>query len=222
MSGVKKKKRPKAGDWHDVEQGESVESLAAAVGHLPKTVWEAPENGSLKDQRKDMHVLKPGDRIFLPAVKTKAFSAPTGGEKKFKVTRPPSRLKIQIVREGQPRADTPFVLIVDGVATPGDTDGQGMVDLPVAPRARMATLVVGTEEDQVTYELSLRGLDPVTEVSGVQGRLANLGYDVGDPDGELGPRTSAALAAFQQDEGLEANGKLDDATRDKLKQRHGC
>lgn len=214
-------RRPRAGEWHDVAQGESVESLAAAVGHLPKTVWEAPENASLKDQREDMHVLMPGDRLFLPALKTRTFDVPTGTEKKFKVTRPPSRLRIQLVRDGQPRANTPFVLIVDGASLPGDTDGQGLVDVPISPRAGAATLVVGTEDDQVTYELSLRGLDPITEVSGVQGRLGNLGYDVGEPDGDLGPRTMAALAAFQQDEGLEANGKLDDATRDKLKQRHG-
>jgi len=218
---AERKQRPRAGEWHDVAQGESVESLAAEVGHLPETVWEAPENRSLRDERQDMHVLKPGDRLYLPSVKTRTFDVPTGSEKKFKVKRPPSRLKIQLLREGQPRADTPFVLIVDGVATPGDTDGQGMVDLPISPRAAMATLVVGEEEDQAVYELSLRGLDPIGEVSGVQGRLANLGYDVGDPDGELGPRTTASLAAFQQDEGLEANGKLDDATRDKLKQRHG-
>lgn len=218
---AERQKRPRAGEWHDVAQGESVGSLAAEVGHLPETVWDAPENKSLKDERKEMEILRPGDRLFLPAVKAKTFDVPTGSEKKFKVKRPPARLKIQVVQEGQPRANTPFVLIVDGVATPGDTDGQGMVDLPISPRAGQATLVVGEEEDQTVYELSLRGLDPISEVSGVQGRLANLGYDVGEPDGELGPRTSAALAAFQQDEGLTPNGQLDDATRDRLKQRHG-
>jgi membrane-bound lytic murein transglycosylase B len=51
----------------------------------------------------------------------------------------------------------------------------------------------------------------------LQGRLATLGYDVGDNDGNLGPRTRAALRDFQSRSGLVpdgfASGKLLDRLR---------
>jgi lytic murein transglycosylase len=40
----------------------------------------------------------------------------------------------------------------------------------------------------------------------LQGRLATLGYDVGDNDGNLGPRTRAALRDFQSRSGLVPDG----------------
>lgn len=49
-----------------------------------------------------------------------------------------------------------------------------------------------------------------------QRRLARLGFDPGAPDGRLGPRTTAALRAFQRSIGLSVTGQLDEATRTEL------
>ena len=49
-----------------------------------------------------------------------------------------------------------------------------------------------------------------------QERLNALGYQVGTPDGKLGPRSAAALRAFQGDKGLPVTGRLDAATQDAL------
>jgi hypothetical protein len=46
-------------------------------------------------------------------------------------------------------------------------------------------------------------------VAEVQGRLADMGYDVGQPSGELGNRTRRAIAAYQADAGLEVTGEPD-------------
>lgn len=54
------------------------------------------------------------------------------------------------------------------------------------------------------------------ETYGVQLALAKLGFDVGSPDGVWGPRTEAALRAFQKQKGLSVSGKLDPATKDSL------
>lgn len=66
-------------------------------------------------------------------------------------------------------------------------------------------------------------VDPVAEVAEpgvslaeVQDALAALGYDPGAADGRLTLKTRTALVRFQQDRGLEATGKLDDATADAL------
>jgi peptidoglycan hydrolase-like protein with peptidoglycan-binding domain len=47
-------------------------------------------------------------------------------------------------------------------------------------------------------------------VRAVQERLAELGYDVGEPDGRFGGRTSYAIMAFQKIEGLSRTGDIDD------------
>jgi len=41
------------------------------------------------------------------------------------------------------------------------------------------------------------------DVRGIQVRLLGLGYDCGQPDGVLGPRTRSAVAAFQRDHGVD-------------------
>jgi peptidoglycan hydrolase-like protein with peptidoglycan-binding domain len=46
----------------------------------------------------------------------------------------------------------------------------------------------------------------VPKVLALQQRLAELGYDVGTPDGKLGARTSYAIMAFQKVEGLGRDG----------------
>jgi hypothetical protein len=56
--------------------------------------------------------------------------------------------------------------------------------------------------------------DPLVEKA--QKRLAELGYDVGAPDGKAGPKTIEAIKKFQQDQGLTVTGKLDEETLKKL------
>jgi N-acetylmuramoyl-L-alanine amidase len=158
----------------------------------------------------------------VPPLEPKTVSVATGSLHKFTVQRPRARLNVQIVEAGEPRANEPFVLVVDrNTRLSGKTDGDGRVDQPLPPLARMANLTVGEGEAAVTYRLLLRALDPVTEVSGVQARLRNLGYGEVPLDGEMGPATVAALCAFQRDHSLDVTGKPDKATQDKLKEQHG-
>jgi N-acetylmuramoyl-L-alanine amidase len=68
----------------------------------------------------------------------------------------------------------------------------------------------------------LGDLDPVQEVSGVQGRLNNLGFPCGPVDGVLGSMTQAALRAFQAHVGIDPSGEVDTQTRERLVAEHGC
>ncbi|HKP38979.1 MAG TPA: YCF48-related protein [Pyrinomonadaceae bacterium] len=45
-----------------------------------------------------------------------------------------------------------------------------------------------------------------------QEALDRAGYEIGNPDGQLGPRTVAAIKRFQSDRYLPVSGKLDEAT----------
>lgn len=67
--------------------------------------------------------------------------------------------------------------------------------------------------------LACLGLHPLTAQSGTDGNdrvrtaqeyLTTLGYDAGAPDGIPGPRTEAAIRAFQKDNGLPVDGKVSD------------
>lgn len=49
-----------------------------------------------------------------------------------------------------------------------------------------------------------------------QERLNELGYNVGTPDGDIGPRSARALRAFQKDQGIPQTGRLDTATQGAL------
>lgn len=49
-----------------------------------------------------------------------------------------------------------------------------------------------------------------------QERLNQLGYDVGEPDGMMGPQTKAALQKYQEEQGLSTSGQLDSQTVAKL------
>jgi peptidoglycan hydrolase-like protein with peptidoglycan-binding domain len=53
-------------------------------------------------------------------------------------------------------------------------------------------------------------------VRAVQQKLIQEGYDVGSADGQWGPKTSSALRKFQQDEGIQASGQIDQQTLQKL------
>lgn len=53
-------------------------------------------------------------------------------------------------------------------------------------------------------------------ISEIQSALAREGYLKGDPSGKFDANTIAALEKFQSDNGLEANGKLDAPTLQKL------
>jgi peptidoglycan hydrolase-like protein with peptidoglycan-binding domain len=49
-----------------------------------------------------------------------------------------------------------------------------------------------------------------------QVKLNQKGFNVGEPDGVMGPKTKDALAQFQRQQGLQASGEIDSETADAL------
>lgn len=49
-------------------------------------------------------------------------------------------------------------------------------------------------------------------VKQVQEKLSAMGKNVGKPDGQMGPKTQHALKEYQQENGLQATGQLDQQT----------
>jgi len=53
-------------------------------------------------------------------------------------------------------------------------------------------------------------------IRGAQQALEQQGYQIGQADGVMGPKTRQALKKFQQDQGLHASGQLDQQTAQAL------
>lgn len=66
-------------------------------------------------------------------------------------------------------------------------------------------------------------LEPVATTSGLQARLAALGFGPGPIDGDLGPKTTAAVERFQAAcSRLREDGIAGPRTRDELRRLYGC
>lgn len=205
----------------EVAQGESAESVAYRHGHVVATLWDDPENRALREARESPHTLFPGDRLFVPALRAGEAACATSRRHTFRRRGVPSSITLVLAAAGQALADLPYELRVDGATLAGRTGADGGVTVRVMPDAREAVLVVDPDGLALAFDLLPRHLDPVTETTGLQGRLRNLGYHPGDVGGPFTLETLHALQRFQLDQGLETTGVPDDATRGALLRAHG-
>lgn len=213
---------------HVVQQGECLTTISKRYGfHDYRTVYEHPDNAELRRQRPNPNILHPGDVVAIPERKVKTVSIATGKVHAFQVVVPKKELRLQLKdHEGQPLANEPYVLEVDGEEPieGKQTDGSGLLKERVPLSRAGANLTIRER----TLRLRFGGLNPLKDspkkddITGIQGRLRNLGYNPGPVDGRLGRQTRAALAVFQADEGLEVTSDPDAATLSKLEERHGC
>lgn len=206
---------------YTVTQGDCVESLAFENGLLWKTIWEHPQNAEVKTARVSPNVLLPGDRLHIPEKAIKAIDCSTDQSHKFVKKGLISKLWMCIKQVGEPRRNERYRLEIEKMVITGKTDGNGYIEVAIPPDARSGKLTVGQYRwNQQVIPLELGGMDPITEVIGVQKRLQNLGFAC-EPTGDLDEATSAAIATFQKGEELEPTGDLDQATIERIKTRYG-
>lgn len=203
--------------YHEVKQGECMESIARRYGFFWETLWNHPKNANLKQVRKNPNVLLPSDSVFIPEMEQKTVSLGTNATHRFRKKGVPSCLKIKVEIDGEARANERYIIEIDGQVFSGTTDGDGGLEIPLPPEAKRGKLVIGEEE----YDLLLGAIDPIDEAAGIQGRLLSMGYDCGSIDGDLGPRTQVALCEFQEDYDLDVTGELDNATKAKIEEVYG-
>ena len=200
---------------HVIAEGESTSSLAAEYGFFPDTVWNDPANAALKQKRRHMNILMPGDVLIIPDKRTKDVQAATEQEHTFVLKGTPALFKMQVYyANGEPRKNQDYQLSVDHDSYAGTTDSEGVLSNYVSPGAKTGKLLLVPQMDII--ELDFGALNPITEDSGVRQRLTNLGFACGGTEEEL----KAALMAFQKDCRLEETGELNDETRRKLEDLH--
>lgn len=201
-----------------VKDGDSIESIAFDKGYFWETLWNHPDNAELKEIRKDRNILLPGDRVTLPAKTAKQEPAQTEMRHRFVRRGVPAYCALQLFQDGEPRANQEYTLTVGEEVFTGVTDAEGKLKHPISPGATTGTLVIGPDRQE--FPLRFGKLDPITELSGIQKRLNNLGFPCGAPSGQLDDRTRAAIRAFQERMNLPPTGEPDSATVDRLRELH--
>jgi hypothetical protein len=177
-----------------VMQGDTVASIVLPMGGDRDAVWNDPKNDKLRAQRSDPAVLCAGDILYIPDEAAPSHEVAAGSTNTF--TSPVATQTVKLVLGGaQPLANAGYVVHGLGDDIPGTTgsDGSLSVDVPV----NVDTFVIELPDQQVSYQVLVGHLDPVTEESGVRQRLSNLGYGspLFDLLGDLGVQADASLAA---------------------------
>src|SRR4051812_43278493 len=160
---------------HVVTQGESLASIAEKAGFFESTLWDLPENAALRARRKRPSVLAPGDEVFIPNLRQKEVHCASGRTHVFKRRGIPATYRLRLLRRnGTPAAGAAYTLEIDGVKRQGTTDEDGRLEEYVPPGAGEGMLVV--PRLKLRARVRFGQLDPVDHASGVQKRLANLGF----------------------------------------------
>lgn len=125
--------------------------------------------------------------------------------------------------EEEAAADVDYRVDIEGRTFSGKTDSEGKVRITIMPNDRegMLTIEPGTQRER-KMPLLLGGLDPIDSNTGVAQRLNNLGLGpVSTEPGVTPEEMASAVSAFQDANGLSPSGRLDDTTRNKIKELHG-
>ncbi|MFO0550729.1 MAG: peptidoglycan-binding domain-containing protein [Polyangiaceae bacterium] len=179
------------------------------------------ENKALAQARPNANVLAPGDVVDVPEQTRQPVSFSPGGTAKYRVRVQKTHVRLKLVQpDGKAIANKRFEVVSSGAKRPveGRTDGDGVLDALVSVHQTHAQVRVFVDGDEpLEFPVLIGHLDPISEPTGVAGRLRNLGYSVAIGVEGL----AAAVAAFQRDQGLPETGQVDDATREALEQHHG-
>lgn len=203
---------------HEVEQGDSVISLSEEHGFFANTIWNDPDNAELKKKRKDMNILMPGDVVVIRDLRLKEVDKPTAKQHVFRRKGIPALYRLQVFDVEEPRANQKYRLTVDGQLYEGRTDAHGVLQEYIPANSKDGELIIGPDEFQTLLKFGF--LDPIDQISGIQKRLNNIGYECGEADGQLNSDTKSALQKFQHRFGLPETGEPDKPTQNKLEEIH--
>lgn len=212
---------------YTVKQGDSLISIAHDKGFRDwRSIWDHRGNAALREQRIDPQVLLAGDEVFIPEKEPRSFSCDTEKRHRFQLKAQPCVFCVYLRDEMEaPYAGHRYALTIEGRKMEGVTSSEGRVFHPIRPTDRRGQLELWRNKDDPSdvcvWPVRVGGLDPIDSISGVQGRLNNLGYRAGAADGTLNEATRQALKDFQGSLGrTDPTGDLDDATRAALASRH--
>jgi hypothetical protein len=211
---------------HRVRQGECLASIAKIYGFADwQTIYDHPNNENLRRRRPNPNVIYPGDCLFIPDRQQKEAAGETEQRHRFRVRGARVTLRIFLRdMDENPHANKRYSLLVEGQTYEGQTDSEGLIQQAVPADAEEGELRVWLSDEPgsepMIWPIDIGHLNPVEFVSGVKQRLENLGYMTGSDDEDLDPITRESLLRFQKDHSLPVTGEPDEATRNRLVEKH--
>lgn len=203
-----------------VRQGDYLEKLAYQLGFDLEAVWNHEKNAELKQKRRDKHnILSPGDILYIPELSPAPEHEVAVGTENNYIAQIPTRL-VTLILQGDdgPLPNASYTLMGLGDPIEGTSDGEGRISFDVPITVREVDLVV---RDYGAFSLGIGDLDPVTEISGLQMRLALLGLYAGRPTGVLDEETRDAILRFQRDNSIEMSGEPSTETIETIEKTYG-
>ncbi len=213
--------------YHTVVQGECLHTIAEKHGFRnTKAISEHDNNSELMEQRSDINCLHPGDNVFIPEKNKETIKI--NGRKKIKIVIPAPAIWFTLIlkdSDANIMSNVEYTLSIGKEEFQGKTDSDGLIKHQYQEIVKYADLELFPEknnpEEMIPLRLELAHLDPGEEMSGIQGRLKNMGYYVGEIDGETGPATEFAIRQFQSENTIEVTGQPCEQTIDKLSEIYG-
>jgi N-acetylmuramoyl-L-alanine amidase len=202
-----------------VRAGDRLFSIAEKFGMDWKRIWEDGANADLRRRRGNPNILYAGDQLTIPDVEKGGEQGALEQPHKFRIK---GKVLIRVVVYDQmhrPLSGVPYHFNVGGEDQPEKTTGSdGAAEVKVAKSVNEVELHLPWG----SFPVMVGHLDPANTIRGAQQRLSGLGFNPGPHDGEMGPRTRRAIAAFQQAEAavLQVNGSLDRETIKRLRALH--
>ena len=213
--------------YYRVQQGDCLSSIAKAFKFADyDTIYQRPENADFRQKRPNPNIIFPGDLLFIPDRETQEFAKPTEKRHPFTLKRPVVKLRLCLKDDlQQPYQQTKYHLRVGSDTWDDSTDGDGLLEQTIPADATDGEITIypsgNTTDPGYTFTLQLGAMDPVTELSGVDARLINLGFAPNSEENTLSDDDrKEALKSFQNHFQLNATGELSDETRNKLQELH--
>ena len=212
-----------------VKEGDTLIGISKAFGFYDyKTIYNDPSNTQFKNKRPDPHIIYTGDEITIPEKGSKTVNIQVGNKAKFKIANQKQILRLRFSDFGEPIKKEPFSLIIksdgleDFIIENKKTDDTGMIEelIPTSYINPHGQTVAHVIIKGIIHRINIGSLDPISTISGIQQRLKNGGYTLNDEKGVFGQDTYYAIRAFQEMNGLEVTGKINDEFRSKLSQYH--
>ena len=199
-------------------------SIAKKYGfHKWQDLWNLPQNHALRTSGRKPELLVAGDIVFIPERTTKETAVQTNARHNFVLESVAAELHLRFV-DVEPFIHAFGAISYSLEAKDGNnqtgkiTQEKQEITMPLSLAAETCTLVIGG----MSFQLSIGGLDPLESVSGMQGRLKNLGFDPGPITKTENPSTTSAVRAFQEHYKLTVNGIIGPEVQDKMKEVYGC
>jgi hypothetical protein len=219
---------------YTIQPGDYVAMVAFKHGFRSYlTIYDDGANAAFRAKRRNPDVLLPGDELVIPDPMPRHEPADTGKRHTFYAI-PKTKVMLRLIvkdHEFTPLADKRFTLRIGrqviGEAGDKRTGKDGLIEHEISPSITQAELKVFLDDatpNGPSWKLAIGHLNPISEVSGVKGRLNNLGFECGAINEVVDDPTVKALRAFREAMGIVVapadEGKIDTPTRNRLQKEH--